>query len=294
MRKFLPFVVSLAVVSLLFVRPLAVAAEEALFTDPRALAAVEHFERTWKAARTVSYRIVKTERLRNDKSVVEELAIKYQKPGRVYVRMLRPIAGREMIYDRTKEKNKLTVHNGQFPDLTLHLDIHGMLATKDQHHTIDNLGFDAAMNIFRSALEAAKKEGHGERLEYGGEGVFAGRKVTKVIMNTGKRPARHEPARDESLFAFAARVGQDPYVIYEANPGIRSLNSDLDEGESYLVPAYYAERCESWHDQETGMPLKQVMYTGKHLYESYEHYDIKLNVPLSDADFDPENPKYAF
>jgi outer membrane lipoprotein-sorting protein len=61
-----------------------------------------------------------------------------------------------------------------------------------------------------------------------------------------------------------------------------------------VVPAYYAERCESWHDQVTGMPLRQAMYTGGKLYESYEHFDIQLDVPLGDADFSPDNPAYGF
>jgi outer membrane lipoprotein-sorting protein len=270
-------------------------ADDPLFTDPRALAAVDHFARTWGAARSATYRIVKTERLRSDKVVIEELAIKYQKPGRVYVRMVRPVAGREMIYDRPRNRKKLIVHNGQFPDLTLNLDIRGMLATNDQHHTIEQLGFDQALSTFQGALAEARRVGHGERLEYAGEDVFAGRKVDKVAMLTGHRQAREEAARDdESLFEFAERVGQDPYVIYVANPDIRSLHSELDEGERYVVPAYYAERCESWHDQETGMPLKQVMYSRGKLYESYEHYDIKLDVPLSERDFDPENPSYGF
>jgi outer membrane lipoprotein-sorting protein len=289
--------VSLLSCALLFALPLGAegAEGEPLFVDPRALAAVDHFERTWKATKAVTYRIVKTERLRNDKVVVEELAVKYQKPGRVYVRVLRPVKGREMIYDRTKNRKKLNVHNGQFPDLTLNLDIRGMLATNDQHHTIDNLGFAQALHVFRKALDEAQKTGFGERLEYAGETTFAGKPVHKVMMLTGKRPARHEQAKeDESLFDFAERVEQDAYVIYMANPGIRSLHSELDGGESYLVPPYYAERCESFHDKETGMPLKQVMYTGKKLYESYEHYDLVLDPKLVESDFDPENPSYGF
>src|SRR5688572_22674156 len=196
----------------LFALPLS-ASNEPLFVDPRALAAVDHFERTWRSIKAVTYRIVKTERLRSGKVVVEELAVKHQKPGRSYVRMLRPVNGREMIYDQKKNRKKLVVHNGQFPDLTLNLDIRGMLATNDQHHTIDNLGFEQALHVFRSALREATKQGFGERLEYAGETTFAGRPVHKVMMLTGKRPARNEQAKDdESLFEFAERVGQDAYV----------------------------------------------------------------------------------
>ncbi len=271
-------------------------AAEGLKLDPEALAAIERFERTWQNAKRLTYRIVKSERLRKGKTVVEELHVKLRKPGQAYVRMARPIAGREILYDRVKTPRKLTVRNGQFPDLTLNLDVRGMLATSDQHHTIEALGFDQAVQIFRDALNAAKRAPHGEYLEYGGERTFAGRKVDYIVMNAGKRPARKEVARDdESLFDFAARVGMDAYVIYTANPNIRSLTSELSEGKSYTVPAYYAKRCESWFDRETGMPLKQTMFDEQgNLYENYEHYDIDLDANLTDLDFDRKNPAYGF
>jgi outer membrane lipoprotein-sorting protein len=286
---------SATLLALALLRVPAQGAVEALKLDEPALAAVQRFERNWRAAKSATYRIVKTERMRKGKVVQEELQIKLQKPGRVYVRMLRPIAGREIIYDRTKSPDRLTVHNGRFPDLTLNLDIHGMLATHDQHHTIEDLGFDQAVDVFRTALEIAKKQPHGEYLEYAGERRFAGRLTDYVIMHAGKRPARKEVARSESLLAFANRVGMDAYVIYMANPKIRSLTSNLNEGEAYVVPAYYAHRCDSWFDKETGMPLKQTMFDAEgKLYESYEHHDIVLNAELTDADFDPKNPAYGF
>ncbi len=284
------------VVLALVVARVPASATEGLKLDPEALAAVERFERTWQRTQSATYRIIKSERLRKGKVTVEELQIKLRKPGQVYVRMVRPIAGREILYDRVQSPRKLTVHNGQFPDLTLNLDVRGMLATADQHHTIEALGFDQAVSIFRDALNAAKRAPHGEYLQYGGERTFAGRKVDYVVMNAGKRPARQEVARDgESLFDFADRVGMDAYVIYAANPQIRSLTSDLSGGKSYTVPAYYAKRCESWFDKETGMPLKQTMFDEDgNLYENYEHYDIVLDAKLTDLDFDRKNPAYNF
>lgn len=286
---------ALAILALVLAHP-PVNATEGLRLDPEALAAIERFETTWRETKSITYRILKSERLRKGKTVVEELAIKLRKPGQVYVRMKRPIAGREIIYDRVKSPKKLLVHNGQFPDLTLNLDVRGMLATNDQHHTIEDLGFDQAVRIFRDALKTAARMPSGEWLQYGGERSFAGRKVDYVVMHAGKRPARTEVARDdESLFDFAERVGMDAYAVYNANPQVRSLTSDLNGGESYQVPAYYATRCESWFDKETGMPLKQTMFDAEgKLYENYEHYDIDLNAKLTDLDFDRKNPAYGF
>jgi hypothetical protein len=271
-------------------------AEDTLFLDPRSLAAIDRFEQTWSRTRTARYRIVKTERLRDGKVVVEELDVKLEKQKRVYMHMRRPIRGREIIYDRSQNPRKLWVHPGHFPDVTLHLAIRGALATHDQHHTIESIGFDQALFILRDAMRVARAAPRGERLEYWGKSQLYGRTVERVAMLTGHRKARTEAAReDESLFAFAARVAADPYVILMANPSIRGLSSTLDDDESYVVPPYYAAKCESFHDAETGMPLLQRMYTadGK-LYEQYEHHDLQLDAPLSDADFDRDNPAYDF
>ena len=289
---------SLLVVLLLglAVLPFAHAQPGAFFIDPRALQIVERFERAWRAASAVTFRDVKVERLRNGKVVKEELAVKYQRPGRAYLRMLKPREGQEVIYDRTKNTKQLTVHPGHFPDLTLSLDIEGMLATRDQHHTVASVGFDQAMHILRAGIERAKREPYGDRLEYGGSSKLDGHEVERVVMRAGTHPASKVSAHEgETLLSFARRVDMDAYVIYIANPAIRSLASRLDGGESYIVPAYYAPRCESWFDKQTGMPLKQVMWSEDgSLYESYEHLDLVLNPKLSDADFDPQNPGYGF
>jgi hypothetical protein len=272
------------------------APEDTLFLDPRSLAVIDRFEQTWNNAKTARYRIIKTERMRDGKVVTEELDVKLDKQKRVYLRMRRPIAGREILYDRSKDPHKFWVHPGHFPDVTLRLSIRGALATHDQHHTIESIGFDQALFVLRSAMKVARAAPRGERLEYWGKSQLHGRTVEHVAMLTGHRQARNEVANDdESLFAFAARVGADPYVILMANPSIRGLSSSLDEDQSYVVPPYYASKCESFHDVETGMPLLQRMYSadGK-LYEQYEHHDIVLDAPLTDADFDPENPAYDF
>jgi outer membrane lipoprotein-sorting protein len=267
-----------------------------LAVDPRALSVVDSFEAKWKATRTASYRLIKRERLRSGKVVVEELAVKLRRPGAVYLHMHSPHRGREVIYDARRDRARLTVHPGHFPDLTLRLNIQGALATIDQHHTIDDMGFDQVQTVLRWVRAAAEQKPMGERLEYAGEGEFDGRVVDKVVFVAGQRRARSEVARDnESVFAFADRVRADAYVIFCANPQIDDLDDVLEAGRAYRVPAYYARRIESWFDRETGLPLVQSMWDDEgELYERYEHYGMRVNVPFTDADFDPDNPAYGF
>jgi hypothetical protein len=264
--------------------------------DPQALRAVERFASTWERTRAVTYRDVKQELLRDGKLSVEEVRIKFQRPARAYLFTVRPVRGREILYDRSKDPRKMKVHTGRFPDMTLSIDIFGSLATRDQHRTLSEVGFDEALRALRADILRAERDPHGEQLQWLGQGTFDRRRVDRIAFVAGQRPARRERARArESLFAFAERVEMEPYVIFVANPRLDALSDELERDHPYTIPGYRASRIEYWFDSETGMLLKQVAFDlqGK-LYESYEHFDMVLNAALSDADFDPDNPAYGF
>ena len=62
-----------------------------------------------------------------------------------------------------------------------------------------------------------------------------------------------------------------------------------------IVPDYYAGRIVLWIDKELKLPLQIDIYDHEgSLYEHYEHHDLKVNVGLTPADFDPKNPAYGF
>jgi outer membrane lipoprotein-sorting protein len=44
----------------------------------------------------------------------------------------------------------------------------------------------------------------------------------------------------------------------------------------------------------TWLPLKQLIYDSKGLYEKYEMKSFMLNPPFSDAEFTPEYKDYKF
>jgi hypothetical protein len=58
---------------------------------------------------------------------------------------------------------------------------------------------------------------------------------------------------------------------------------------------YYCFRSVINLDVQNKIPLKIKIYDKEdNLIENYGYEDIKLNAGLSDADFDPKNPKYGF
>lgn len=268
----------------------------AVSVDPRAEACVERFERTWSATRDVTYNMVKLERLKNGRTIREEIRIKFRKPKTLYVAQLKPATGQEAIYDPRRDPDELLAHPGRFPDFTVSLDIYGRYATKDQHHPVSHIDFGYTIAMIRRLIDGARVSPHGERVEFLGVERLDEREVERIRLVGGRAPWRREAAKDdESVFAFAERVGADPYVVYYNNPSIHRLTDELDEGRRYRVPPYYSPQLDLWFDRASGMlrKLEAVDYQGR-LYERFDYVKLRLNPRLTDRDFDPDNPAYDF
>jgi hypothetical protein len=89
----------------------------------------------------------------------------------------------------------------------------------------------------------------------------------------------------------------------ETSPACRAAVTYLGEGYSSsekvirvrIVNSSYAPKTELALDAATLLPVEIVSYdTNGSLLESYRYHDIRPNVGLTDADFDPKNPGYHF
>lgn len=264
--------------------------------DPKAKELLDRLDREWKAVQTATYRCKRMERMRNGKEARDEQNVKFRKPNEVYMSCLSPCKGQEVIYSQTKNAKQLRVHPGSFPDVTLWLDVHGDLTTKNQHHVIYHTDLGYALDIIRRAFKAVETDPQGEKLEYGGTVTRAGRQGELVRLVAGNRPPTTAKAnKGETFLDMGRRIKVDPYVLYAANEKVSSLNSRLDPDKDYIVPAYYAEKTEMVLDPKTGLLLENKMWNGDgEVYEHFEYFDFVVNPPLTDADFDEKNPAYHF
>lgn len=262
---------------------------------PEAVAALDRFAAAVARTRTFTFRLVKTERLREGKVRESEHLVKLAKPGRVYMRTMKPREGQEVIYDPRRDPRQLVVHRARFPDITVELDIDGELATRNQHHPITHLAFDYALGVLRRAGARAQREPAGERLEYERSCDARGTCRERIVMHAGTRAPESVMARaGEKLLAFAARVDMDPYYILCANPEIEGMHSRL-AAKAYVVPSYYGSRAEVVLDAATSLPLEQTIWDDEgRVYERYVFRDLVADAPLTNADFDPDNPAYDF
>ena len=85
-----------------------------------------------------------------------------------------------------------------------------------------------------------------------------------------------------------ALVGDRPCTMVESTHPTRS-------------PEFLFHSVKVFIDRELGLPIRFEAYdwpakagVAPELVEEYTYRDLRLNVGLSDADFDPANPAYSF
>ena len=177
-------------------------------------------------------------------------------PFAVYMKFLKPdsVAGREVIWVEGANDNKIVAHET------------GLLSFKRFHLPPD--GFIAMMGQrypitdigIQNLIEQLLVRGEHD-LKYGECKVnfYKGAKVDKYVC---------------TLIEVLHPVQRDHFTFYRARIYI---------DETLGIPVHYA--AWTWPTEDDGEPL---------LDESYTYRKIKLNVGLTDADFDPDSEAYAF
>ena len=236
--------------------------------------------------------LVKQE-LFGDELVKQTIAFKFSRPFKVYVKYIEPHAGREGIYVRGANRNRLRAHKGSLPDVAVSLSPLGRVAMEDNHHPITSFGLERMLEVGTANIRKALERGDATvRVSNGG--VVHGEPTWRIDVKS-RSGGRHVYARrGEDLWELATRAGQDMYVLLHHNDGIDSP-TDISEGQSVFVPNYYASRGEYFIGKRTFMMIKAKSWDHHgQLYESYEYPALELNPGLDDRDFDHRNKAYDF
>lgn len=236
--------------------------------------------------------LVKQE-LFGDELVKQTIEFKFSRPFKVYVKYIEPHAGREGIYVRGANRNRLRAHKGSLPDVAVSLSPLGRVAMEDNHHPITSFGLERMLEVGTANIRKALERGDATvRVSNGG--VVHGEPTWRIDVKSRSGGRHVDARRGEDLWELATRVGQDMYVLLHHNDGIDSP-TDLSEGQSVFVPNYYASRGEYFIGKRTFMMIKAKSWDHHgQLYESYEYPVLELNPGLDDRDFDHRNKDYDF
>jgi hypothetical protein len=184
---------------------------------------------------------------------------KIVQPLSVYLKFVKPkhTEGREVVWIEGKNNNKLRAHEGGTSGRFLPsvwLDPEGMLAMRGQLHPIYDIGIE---NLVAKLIERGRKE-------------------------------RQYP-QCEVTFKPGAKINGRTCTVLEVMHPVK-----LPQFEFYLAQIFI--------DDEMQIPVRYAAYDwparqdSKELpvIEQYTYLNVKLNVGLTDADFDSENPNYNF
>ncbi len=276
--------------------PSGVAAEAPPSPDPRVLLS----EMDAAAARLRDYTtlLVKQEYFLDDGKLEpeEHLLFKWARPYRVYFKNVQGAnPGREVIYVQGRNNDRIRVHKGTFPDVNLNLDPHGAWATDGTHHPIDESSLPDLVRLIVGNAGDAEKAGEGS-LRFLGSRELGGRPCDEIELTSPRTGTVHVMEKGETLWDVSRAYGKSMYAILQANRA-RGWTGPADpkRGAEVFVPRYYAGRLDVCIDRQTFLPLRVTVWDfDGTLYERYEHRDLKIDVGLTDADFDPKNPAYHF
>jgi hypothetical protein len=175
-------------------------------------------------------------------------------PFSVYMKFLKPSAGREVIYVEGQNDGNMLVYEPGIAGFKTHaLKPDGMLAMRNNRHPVYEAGLE---NLVKKLVDVAERDRAAGMCEVSiVEGAaINGRKCTMIeVIHKDKRA---------------------PFDFYRAQVFI---------DDEMQVPVRYASY--DWPTQEGGEAP---------LIEEYTYVNINLNVGLKDKDFDPSNSEYHF
>lgn len=236
--------------------------------------------------------LLKRERF-GDRLTKETIEFKFSRPFKVYVKYIEPYAGREGIYVRGKNRNRVRAHKGSVPDIPVSFNPRGRIPMQDNHHPITSFGLESMLEVTAENIYKAIASGDA-RLSISEGGILHGDRTWRIDMESTAGGYYVTARPSEDLWELAERVGQNMYVILHHNDDIDSPR-DISAGQRVFIPHHYASRGEYFFSQETYMMIKASSWDQNgRLYESYEFPELELNPGLKRRDFDHRSKQYDF
>ncbi len=230
-------------------------------------------------------------------SKLETIEFKFRKPNDVYMHWIGDAhKGQEALYRKGINGDRVKAHKGGLLNVVnVNSAPEGKLIMEGQHHRIVDAGIGpTSLLVYRGMQKGIERNeatfvNHGTVKENGREMI-----KIEAIYPEKCEGITHTVAKGETLWDLAKKYNQDMYVILHNNNGVDSP-TDIKAGQKVLVPYHYCRRAVTWIDAKTKLLTKlEIFDWNNKLYEFYEFKDVKINVGLTDVDFDPKNPKYKF
>lgn len=215
------------------------------------------------------------------------------KPHKIYVYNLTPNEGTELLWKENWNDGRVFIHPNQFPWVNLSLSPDGGQMLKDQHHHLKTTGFVCIHRVLKR-LVAGHAHDFDQRVTYVGKEKWYGKLHDVIkITHADYKVVNYTVKPGDNLLKIDEQLTVPCYKLLELNPGCADYY-DVTAGQTIKVPNEYAKEILLFIDPDTHLPVVQLIYDDRGLYEKYEYSEIKLNPRFSTVEFDEENEAYGF
>ncbi len=238
----------------------------------------------------IKYSLKITERGKKGYNHYESSVKLNRHPRKIYLY----IKGIELLWVDGWNKNKAYVKPNFFPYINLSLDPLGFLMRQDQHHTINEMGFDyfgSVINYISKKVDA----NFDEIFKQEPDEHYNNRPCYKIIIaNKDFGYVNYTVGANESITSIARKLHISEYMILEVNPKLNDYFDILKKGQVLKVPTDYAKDVTLYIDKLYFLPIGVKILDDKGLYEQYDYHYLQVNPKIEDEEFTKTFKGYKF
>lgn len=246
-----------------------------------------------KACTSAFGRINRSERI-NGEMVKGDLIFKMQtNPYKVYIYNVLPDEGAEVLFSKGWNNDKVYIHPNKFPYVNVSFDPHSSMLLKDRHHSIFDVGFVYTLRVVEHVMEKYSED-FDKYVTWEKEVVWEGKTCDVITINYPDYTFEDYTVQaGENVIDIDQKLRVPAYKILELNPDVKDF-FDIKEGQVIKVPNVYAQKVVFFIDRVDHLPVVQIVYDEKGLFERYEYVKVDYNRPFKPEEFRPEWEEYNF
>jgi hypothetical protein len=244
-----------------------------------------------KQVKTLRFNLYANERIDNSYSSASSVVKVNTSPLKIYYKDLKK--GIEILWPEDESEDALVNPNG-FPYINLRLDPAGKLMHKDQHQTIDRLGYAYLGNTISHSLERYP-DTYQKYVHYKCDTTCNGYPCYKIEIDFPEFGYYSFMVKDkgETVKTIAAKYYLNDYLILNANH-LSSYEDELKVGQILSIPNVYGKCTLVTIRKEDNLPLEVTIYDNLGLLEEYSFTNVQVNSTISDVEFTSKYSDYHF
>lgn len=241
--------------------------------------------------KTVRFKVKAIERVEHGFSATVSESKLIPKPRQLY--FVNKEKKLEILFVTGKYENKAIVKPHVFPYITLMLSPTGNLMRKNQHYTINELGFEFIGRTIALAI-SKEKDDMFKSLSYYGKHEKNGYNCHMVVYESSAfNFFSYTVGKKETVTMIAGKFNVNDYLLRVKNDLFNDFGY-VKEGTKLQIPHYYCKRAILYIDEVTMLPMSVSVYDDAGLFECYDFFNVILNKPIDPKEFTRDYKEYHF